>query len=134
MEPWQVAFQQFRSWYPRHEAWGRAEKAFRSLHKAGKLPAMIILKVACKMQQQPGGCLELAYSKDGRDLRPLPASWLNAERWHDEASPRPILETSASKMGQPTSNREGGEVNESEVDKARAFFFDRAKDWRKTQP
>jgi hypothetical protein len=95
----EVGFAEFRSIYPRREAWGRAEKAYQALWKAGKLPAAVILRVAIKMQQRPGGCLHRVVSKEGRDMRPLPASWLYAKRWHDELEP-PLKETADAVLGQ----------------------------------
>ena len=91
-------WQEFRTSYPRREAWGNAEKAFRQLAKKGKLPAPEILAVAIRCQQRPGGCLERVLSRDGRDLRPLPASWLNGQRWHDEWEP-PMKETAGQATG-----------------------------------
>ena len=91
-------WREFQAAYPRREAWGKAEKAFRDLAKKGKLPAPEVLAVAIRCQQRPGGCLERVLSKDRRDLRPLPASWLNAERWHDEWEP-PMKETAGQVSG-----------------------------------
>lgn len=92
-------WREFQAAYPRREAWGTAKKAFWKLHRAGKLPAPEVLAVAIRCQQRPGGCLKRVLSKDGRDLRPLPASWLNAERWHDEWEPPFRQETAGQAAG-----------------------------------
>jgi hypothetical protein len=108
----------FRSWYPRREAWAAAEKAFLKLQKAGKLPAMVILKVAIKCQQLPGGCLERVLSSDGRDPRPYPASWLNGQRWHDEYQPR-MRNTASQAMGLPEGERrDPGPIDQEAKEKA----------------
>ena len=122
-----LGWAQFRAWYPRREAWQPAEKAFRKLHKLGKLPDMLIIKVAIKCQQMPGGCLQKRYV-NGRDLRPLPASWLNAERWHDEYEPA-MKDTANQAVGLPEERRDPGEINQVELEAARADFFKRSKEW-----
>jgi hypothetical protein len=141
IEVWEIGWSEFRSRYPRHEAWPRAEKAYRALWKAGKLPALEIVSVAIKCQQRPGGCLQRVVTKDGRDTRPLPASWLNAERWHDEIEP-PLKDTAAQAMGMPEGDRRTPESidqeskeralechrnQEMEREAARAEFFRQGK-------
>lgn len=122
----------FRSWYPRRQKWPDAEKAWGQLKKAGKLPALVILKVAIKCQQAPGGCLEKKYS-NGRDLRPLPASWLRGERWHDEFEPA-MRDTAAAAMGMPEAERrDPGEINQSELEAARDDFFKRSREWQRAR-
>lgn len=119
------AWNRFRASYPRREAWGRAEKAFRSLWQKRQLPALEILWVAIKCQQFPGGCLERVVSEKGRDLRPLPASWLNGSRWHDEYTP-PLKEPVGGLTG---ARRDAEVVTDQELqdldEQARQAFLER---------
>jgi hypothetical protein len=72
----------FARWYaayPRHEAKGDAEKAWRAVKP---LPALDVLLAAVEWQKRDG-CLR-AREADGRSLIPLPATWLRKARWLDE--------------------------------------------------
>ena len=131
---------EFRMSYPRKQKWLPAEKAYKVLGRAGKLPAREIISVSIKCQQRPGGCLQRIVTKDGRDTRPLPASWLNGERWHDEMEP-PLKDTAAAAMGMPEGERRQEVTDEeskeralqsyrnaeAEREAARAEFFKKAK-------
>ncbi len=70
-------FDNFYTLYPRKEAKGSALKAWRTATK--KTDAHTIIT---------GLRLQLAsLQMQDRKFQPLPATWLNAERWADEASP-----------------------------------------------
>lgn len=78
----------FARWYqayPRHEARGDAEKAWRGLKP---MPALEVLLAAVEWQRSDG-CLQ-PREADGRSLIPLPATWLRKARWLDE---RPVRRT-----------------------------------------
>lgn len=83
-------FQRFRSIYPRREAWQRAQIAWEKQHEAGNLPCFDQIEAAIRWQTETG-CLrqELAKNPDGRDARPLPATWINGHRWTDEPPAKP---------------------------------------------
>jgi hypothetical protein len=83
---WHESFLQFKATYPRRQAWIPAEKAFRRLFLANQLPPISELLDAITWQKE-AGCLMPRTAADGRDVRPLPASWLNAARWTDERIP-----------------------------------------------
>ncbi|MBJ7403377.1 MAG: hypothetical protein JHD07_08805 [Bradyrhizobium sp.] len=73
-------FEEFYAAYPRHEARGAAAKAYTRIVRAGKTTE----------QELIDGATRYAAVRAGQDPRftKLPASWLNAECWLDEASPR----------------------------------------------
>jgi hypothetical protein len=66
-------FADFYDAYPRKEAKRKAEQAWRAAIKRGADPADILL-----------GLQRFEFSPD-RKFIPLPASWLNADRWADQA-------------------------------------------------
>ncbi len=68
-------FAEFYQAYPKHEGRGHALKAYRSALK--KASSAELLSAASAYRKK----------RTGQDSQytPLPASWLNGERWHDEA-------------------------------------------------
>jgi hypothetical protein len=86
-------FDQFWRAYPRRMGKANARKAFEKAIKQGATLGEMLdaLKWQC---QQPG------WLKDGGSFIPYPASWLNAERWHDEPFEAPqISERTARTLG-----------------------------------
>lgn len=68
-------FDQFYRLYPRRQKRPDAEKAWRKLSPEQRQAAMAALPAHC---QRPD------WLKDGGQFVPLPASWLNGQRWEDE--------------------------------------------------
>lgn len=71
----------FVAWYaeyPRKEAKGAAVKAYRTARKKADAPTLVAAVVAQRSK----------LTAKGREFTPLPASWLNAERWLDEPDHR----------------------------------------------
>jgi hypothetical protein len=77
------AFDEFWAAYPRKEAKGAARKAFAKAMKKATVETMLD---ALRWQRQRPQWL-----KDNGDYIPLPATWLNQERWDDEPSKTPQL-------------------------------------------
>ena len=67
-------FEEFYSAYPRKEARAAAAKAFAKV----KEPVSTLLTALAWQRERN------EWKKDGGQFIPLPASWLNAERWKDE--------------------------------------------------
>lgn len=75
----------FDAWYaayPRHEAKGQARKAYRTARK--KADGETLLAGAKGAAQH--------YANAEKRFVPLPATWLNGERWLDDPSPPPEAE------------------------------------------
>jgi len=72
-----IEFEEFWSLYPRKEAKGAAVEAFKTASKKID-PNSIILGLKAQLP---------TLAATDRKFIPLPASWLNAERWADEISP-----------------------------------------------
>lgn len=71
---------EFEEWYrtyPKREARGAAEKAYRTARKSAE--AAVLLAGAEKAKQK--------YAGAEPKFIPLPATWLNQKRWLDEAAP-----------------------------------------------
>lgn len=79
-----AGFSRWYAAYPRHEARGDAEKAWRGLKPR---PAVEVLLAAVEWQRR-AGCLQ-PREADGRSLIPLPATWLRKARWLDEPPAQP---------------------------------------------
>lgn len=71
-------FEVFYAAYPRHEARKDAEAAFAKLNPSEELLAKILAAIAAKRQSND-------WTKENGKYVPLPASWIRAERWNDEA-------------------------------------------------
>ena len=82
-EEWPILFVEFWKAWPYKTAKRQAEVTFEKLHRKGILPAVDVLREAIEWQVE-SGCLIPAKSKDGRDTRPHPSTWLNDRRWMDE--------------------------------------------------
>lgn len=78
VERYPVEFLEFYSAYPRHEAKADALKAWKTTAKTR--PPIGELLAAIERQKAGDG-----WRKDGGKYIPLPASWLRAGRWADEA-------------------------------------------------
>ena len=72
------AFEVFYVAYPRHEARKDAESAFAKLNPDPELLAKMLAAIAAKRQSHD-------WTKEGGKFVPLPATWIRAERWNDEA-------------------------------------------------
>lgn len=71
----------FEAWYeiyPRHESRGSALKAYRAARK--KVDAVVLLMAAQKAKEK--------YAGSDPKFIPMPATWLNGERWLDKAAPK----------------------------------------------
>lgn len=81
-----TGFSRFWSLYPRHEAKAKAEKIFHTLTKTDPALADTICNALEKQ-------VALKYAHTERKFIPLPTTWLNQARWHDEieaaSSPQP---------------------------------------------
>lgn len=86
-KPWEKAFDAFWELWPYKVNVGQAESTFCRMFQAHEMPVTIILKIAIKVQQQPGGCLERRARVNGTDPRPHPSTWLSGKRWLDEVQP-----------------------------------------------
>lgn len=69
-------FAAFWGCYPRKIAKGAARKAWNKLRPDPALSARILQAVAAQSNSQ-------AWTKDGGQFIPHPATWLNQERWED---------------------------------------------------
>jgi hypothetical protein len=67
-------FEAFYAAYPRHEGKGHASRAYKTA--LGKASAEILLAAAQRFRERRVG--------EDPKFTPLPASWLNGERWTDE--------------------------------------------------
>jgi len=77
-------FEAFYQAYPRHEARAPALKAYKTARKT--TPAQVLLDAITR--QKP----RLTAEASGPKFIPLPATWLNGQRWLDEtAAPAPVL-------------------------------------------
>jgi hypothetical protein len=76
-EPAKPTFEDFYAAYPRHEARRKAEQAWRAAIKRAS-PETIM-----------AGLASFRFSEDRRFV-PLPASWLNADRWADQQTPEAV--------------------------------------------
>jgi uncharacterized protein YdaU (DUF1376 family) len=81
--------------YPRKAAKGDAEKAWRKLAPSPELQARILAAI----QQQR---TSTDWLRDGGQYIPYPASWLNAQRWTDEAVDVPIMSAQTLRLAQST--------------------------------
>lgn len=115
--PWEAAFDEFWEFFPYKVNIGQAESTYKQLFESRLLPVNLILKIASKVQQRPGGCLERRELIRGTDSRPHPSTWLNGKRWLDAYDP-PILPTADREMGMPEGRREPGEINQDAKEKA----------------
>ena len=93
-------FVEWYSAYPKHEARGKAEKAYVQARK--KASKAQLLTGAQKAR--------IKYKNSEKKFIPLPASWLNAERWTDDFSTEPdnpddggggLRETGRDQCGRP---------------------------------
>lgn len=73
-------FEEFYGAYPRKEARGKAAKAFAKV----SAPLSDLLTAIAWQRTQEG------WTKDGGKWIPLPASWLNDQRWKDERKTRSV--------------------------------------------
>jgi hypothetical protein len=80
---WEEAFKEFWSFWPYKKALANAERAYRQLYNAHKLPPNETLRQAVEWQAQ-SGCLVKHIAADGHDTRPHCSTWLNGRRWEDE--------------------------------------------------
>jgi hypothetical protein len=85
-------FKEFWDFWTYKTAMVQAKITWDKLEKAGKLPDTQTLMDAVEWQTT-FGCLIKGKTKEGRDPRPYPSSWLNGERWNDE---RPGVEVDGS--------------------------------------
>lgn len=74
-------FPEFYDAYPRHEGRGQAAKAYRSALK--KAERSVLLAGAVQARER--------YRETEKQFIPLPATWLNGERWLDEPGPTPVM-------------------------------------------
>ena len=83
-------FDEFYSLYPRKEARGKAEPAYKKAIKEGATHEEIIRGLKSFNEK---------IRKDGTERRfiALPASWLNAERWKDQYEEKPKVAISGGK-------------------------------------
>ena len=72
-------FEVFYAAYPRHEAKKDASDVFAKLNPNPELLALMLSAIESKRHTND-------WTKDGGKYVPLPASWLRAERWTDEAT------------------------------------------------
>ena len=72
-----AGFAEFYAAYPKRQKRAEAEKAWRKLNPSPELQATILAALAVHKAQD-------AWQRDAGQFVPLPASWLNAERWLDE--------------------------------------------------
>lgn len=70
-------FDDFYSCYPKHTGKQAALKAWNKLKPDSQLQYLIIQAVEKQKQSQQ-------WTKDGGQFIPLPATWLNGQRWEDE--------------------------------------------------
>ncbi|KQP39666.1 hypothetical protein ASF44_08000 [Pseudorhodoferax sp. Leaf274] len=80
-------FQQFWDAYPRREARGSAERAWRRLNPSPAAAANILAALALQRQSA-------AWQREGGRFVPMPAKWLRNRRWADgaqSAQPRAAL-------------------------------------------
>jgi hypothetical protein len=73
-------FERFWEIYPKKRSKAEAEKAWRKLNPDFETQAHIF----CAVQEQ---CVSADWLKDAGQFIPYPASWLNARRWEDVATP-----------------------------------------------
>jgi hypothetical protein len=129
-KPWEKAFDDFWGLWPYKVNPGQAESTFRKMYLSREIPVTIILKVAIKVQQQPGGCLERRDRVNGFDPRPHPSTWLAGKRWLDEMQVPMIRETADQAAGQPTwdeDSRKRYERRILEEEEARQEFLRKAR-------
>lgn len=72
-------FDRFWNAYPRKQGKGLAAKAFARLRADDALLETILTAVAAQ-------CATEQWSKDGGQFVPMPATWLNGQRWLDETA------------------------------------------------
>jgi len=86
-------FDKFWAAYPRRIAKGAARKAWDKAIKNGADPDEIIwgARAYASLPRDPA---------DGLKYVAHPATWLNAERWEDEAEPAPAPSTTTSRVAQ----------------------------------
>ena len=72
-----AAFEAFWAAYPRHTAKSVARKTFQKLNPSTELLAIILAAVEDQKTWQQ-------WQKDDGQFIPMPATWLNQERWEDE--------------------------------------------------
>ncbi|KPX57025.1 hypothetical protein ALQ57_02630 [Pseudomonas amygdali pv. hibisci] len=73
-------FPKFWKLYPNKKGKAAAEKAWKKLKVTDDLFALIAQGLARQ-------CASLAWTKDGGQFIPHPATWLNGKRWEDEVQP-----------------------------------------------
>lgn len=78
-------FDDFYSCYPKHTGKQAALKAWNKLKPNPQLQQLIIKAVEKQKQSQQ-------WTKDGGQFIPLPATWLNGQRWEDELEVEPIVD------------------------------------------
>ena len=74
-----ASFESFYQAYPRKEAKKDAEAVFAKLNPNPELLARMLSAIDAKRNTSD-------WTKDGGKFVPLPATWLRAERWNDEAA------------------------------------------------
>lgn len=95
--PYSAAFLDFWKVYPRRQAKGDAFKAFEVARKRGLLPDDLVAIVKAYAATREG---------EDPDFTPLPASWLRAARWDDEAPSAPKSATTEAATAQLDARRE----------------------------
>lgn len=75
-----TAFEVFYAAYPKHEAKKDAQSAFAKLNPSPELLDKMLAAIASKKQTTD-------WMKEKGKFVPLPATWIRAERWNDEAPP-----------------------------------------------
>jgi biotin operon repressor len=76
------SFEKFWNAYPRKAAKGAAKKAWKKIKLSPELLETILKAIENQRQSDQ-------WIKDGGKFIPYPATWLNQERWEDEASTTP---------------------------------------------
>jgi len=89
MDQLELAFERFWSAYPRREAKKPARVAFAKAMKKTTLPVILAALDWQRLQPQ--------WLKSGGDFIPLPATYLNQERWADSPRQSPTLTAGTSR-------------------------------------
>lgn len=76
------SFATFWNAYPRKESRIEAEKAWSKINPDEGLQGEILAAIE---RQKRDGCLVARATQDGRSTIPHPSTWLNGQRWKDEA-------------------------------------------------
>lgn len=103
-------FALFKGLYPRQEAMAKAAVAWKKLAPDADLVARILAAIEA---QQKTGCLVPGRSEAGRDIVPLPASWISQRRWEDQVKSFADVRTASERR-----NRNNGAHGKPDADAA----------------